>query len=224
MGFSEKLKSENIETWDAILEHPFIHELGVGTLPLEKFTYYIQQDYLYLIEFARCIGLAVVKAEGLESMRRWAEVMDGCLKYEMGMLEEISVKLKLPLNTLSGAARSPTNRAYTNQLLNVAYTGTLGENIASLLPCMWTYQDVGVKLASLGGNTGHPVYEDWCQAYNAAEYSEIVAVYKDLVDFYSEDAGDSMKEKMRRHFAVSMQYEYLFWDMAYSMEKWPFNP
>ena len=224
MGFCEKLKSENIETWDAILEHPFIHELGLGTLPLEKFTYYIQQDYLYLIEFAKCIGLAVAKAEGVESMRRWSGLMDGCLKYEIEMLEDVSVKLKLPQNALSGAARSPTNRAYTNQLLNVAYTGTLGENIASLLPCMWTYQDVGGKLASLGGYMGHPVYEDWCQAYDAAEYQEIVAVYKDLLDSYSKNAGKYMKEKMRRHFAVSMQYEYLFWGMAYNMEKWPFNP
>ena len=223
MGFSEELRKENRRIWDAILGHPFVLELGAGTLPLEKFTYYIKQDYLYLIDFARCIGLAASKAEDVDDMRSWAEMMGGCLKYETEMLESVSEALGVPRGELSRTMKALTNEAYTNHILKVAYEGSMGENVAALLPCMWTYLDVGDVLAGIGGYEGHPVYEEWCEAYTAPEYIEIVEVYRLLVDRSAEEAGKAVKERMRRHFWLSMRYEYMFWEMAYGMEEWPIS-
>jgi len=223
MGFSEELRKENRRIWDAILGHPFVLELGAGTLPLEKFTYYIKQDYLYLIDFARCIGLAASKAEDVDDMRSWAEMMGGCLKYETEMLESVSEALGVPRGELSRTMKALTNEAYTNHILKVAYEGSMGENVAALLPCMWTYLDVGDVLAGIGGYEGHPVYEEWCEAYTAPEYVELVEIYRRLVDRSAEEAGKAVKERMRRHFWLSMRYEYMFWEMAYGMEEWPIS-
>ena len=220
MGFSEELRKENRRIWDAILGHPFILELGAGTLPLEKFTYYVKQDYLYLIDFARCIGLAASKAEDVDDMRSWADMMGGCLRYETEMLESVSKALGVPPGEISQTPKAPTNEAYTNHILKVAYEGSMGENVAALLPCMWTYMDVGGVLAEIGGYEGHPVYEEWCEAYTAPEYIELVEVYRSLVDRSAEEAGKAVKDRMRRHFRLSMQYEYMFWEMAYWMEEW----
>ena len=159
MGFSDQLRKENQRIWDAILEHPFVTELGAGTLPLEKFTYYIKQDYQYLIDFARCIGLATSKAEDVEDMRSWAEMMGGCLRYETEMLESLSRALGMPPGEISQTPKAPTNEAYTNHILKVAYEGSMCENVAALLPCMWAYMDVGDVFASaladidVGGET-----------------------------------------------------------------------
>jgi thiaminase/transcriptional activator TenA len=117
--------------------------------------------------------------------------------------------------------KAPTNEAYTNHILRVAYEGSMGENVAALLPCMWTYLDVGGRLAEIGGYKGHLIYEEWCEAYNAQEYNELVKIYRSLVDRSAEKSGKTVKDKMRHHFRVSMRYEYMFWDMAYSMEEWP---
>ena len=81
------MKLESQRVWDAILEHPFVKELGAGTLPIDKFTYYIKQDYQYLIEFTRCIGIAAYEAEDVETMRKWASMMDRCLRYEPNSLQ-----------------------------------------------------------------------------------------------------------------------------------------
>ncbi|MBD3205930.1 thiaminase II [Candidatus Bathyarchaeota archaeon] len=221
MKFSDELKQENIELWKTVLRHPFIKELGEGTLPMDKFTYYIKQDYLYLEEFARCIGLAASKAGNIDSMRAWAEKMAGCLRYETEMLEDLSAKLNLPKEEISDAEFSPTNRAYTNQLLKVAYSGTIGENIAALLPCMWTYQDVGEVVKHITQVHIHPLYEEWCQAYSAPEYVNLVKTYIDSLNSYASRAGDSQKDLMKKHFALSLKYEFMFWEMSYNMEKWP---
>ncbi len=221
MGFSEELREENRRVWDAITGHPFVRELGAGTLPMEKFTYYIRQDYLYLIDFARCIGLAASKADDVEEMKHWAEMMGGCLKYEAEMLENLSEALGMTPRELRRTPKAPTNEAYTNHLLRVAYEGSMAENVAALLPCMWTYMDVGAALAEIGGYKGHPVYEEWCEAYKAPEYGELVDIYIGQVDRSAEKAGASVKERMRHHFRLSMLYEYMFWEMAYRVENWP---
>jgi thiaminase/transcriptional activator TenA len=221
MGFSDQLRRENTRIWDAIMEHPFVLELGTGTLTLEKFTYYVKQDYLYLIDFARCIGLAASKADDVGDMRSWAEMMEGCLKYETEMLESLSEELGVPPGEIARTPKAPTNEAYTNHILRVAYEGSVGENVAALLPCMWTYMDVGSRLAEIGGYKGHPVYEEWCEAYNAPEYNELVDIYRSLVDRSADRAGDAVKDRMRHHFSMSMRYEYMFWEMAHRMEEWP---
>lgn len=223
MGFSNQLKKENQRIWDAILEHPFVTELGAGTLPLEKFTYYIKQDYQYLIDFARCIGLATSKAEDIEDMRSWAEMMGGCLRYETEMLESLSRALGMPPGEISQTPKAPTNEAYTNHILKVAYEGSMCENVAALLPCMWAYMDVGDVFAEIGDYKGNPVYEKWCEAYTTPEYIDLVEIYRSLVDRSAERAGIAVKDRMRRHFRLSMRYEYMFWEMAYRMEEWPIS-
>jgi len=220
VDFSDQLRNENQHIWDVILEHPFVLELGAGTLPIEKFTYYVKQDYLYLIDFARCIGLAASKAEDIEDMRRWAEMMAGCLRYETEMLESLFKDLGMSPGEIFQTTKAPTNEAYTNHILKVAYEGSMGENVAALLPCMWTYMDMGDVLAEIGGYKGHPIYEKWCEAYTVPEYIDLVNVYRNLVNRSAESAGKTEENRMKRCFMLSIRYEYMFWDMAYGMEDW----
>jgi len=35
---------------------------------------------------------------------------------------------------------------------------------------MWSYLDVGDALAGIGGYKGHPIYEEWCEAYTVPDY------------------------------------------------------
>jgi thiaminase (transcriptional activator TenA) len=221
LAFSKELKKENIKTWTAILHHPFIQELGEASLPIDKFVYYIKQDYRYLIEFSRCLGLAAAKSRNIQIMRKWAQMMEGCLRYETEMIEEVSKSLGIPVEELGNTRMAPSNMAYVNHLLRVAYEGSVAENVAALLPCMWTYMDVGDTLSEIGGYKGHRVYDKWCNTYNAPEYVDLVQIYKDVVDDTAETSGGPIKNRMRWVFQISIRYEYMFWDMAYKLEAWP---
>ena len=39
---------------------------------------------------------------------------------------------------------------------------------------------------------------------------------------YQRDANGQELEAMREAFLTSSRYEYLFWQMAYNQEQWPF--
>ena len=50
--FSTQLKKRSDRIWRAIESHAFLRELHAGSLPMNRFTYFILQDYVYLLDFA----------------------------------------------------------------------------------------------------------------------------------------------------------------------------
>ena len=48
--------------WEANYAHPFVQGIGDGTLPAERFRFYLAQDYVYLIDFCRFFAVAAAKA------------------------------------------------------------------------------------------------------------------------------------------------------------------
>ena len=50
---------------------------------------------------------------------------------------------------------------------------------------------------------------------------DTTAKFRDRADVWAERATATERERMREHFMLSCQLEYLFWDMAYKQEEWP---
>ena len=58
MSFSRGLKSKSAKVWEDGYNHPFVQELGNG-----KFKFYLLQDYLYLLQYAKVFATAVLKSD-----------------------------------------------------------------------------------------------------------------------------------------------------------------
>ena len=76
MKLTERLYHAAAPIWQKIVSHPFVTELGDGTLPLENFRFYMCQDYVFLIEYSRLLALATAKAPDLDTMRQFANLLD----------------------------------------------------------------------------------------------------------------------------------------------------
>ena len=59
MSFSRGLKSKAEKVWEDGYNHPFVQEIGKGILDREKFKFYLLQDYLYLLQYAKVFATAV---------------------------------------------------------------------------------------------------------------------------------------------------------------------
>jgi len=219
-SFSLELRDEAAPIWDRILAHPFLSEMAEGTLPMDKFLFYIKQDHAYLVEFARCLGLAIAKENDREVMRDLVRRLNATLVLEVDMLEGFCARIGLPMEELRKAEPAPANLAYTRHMLNVAYAGSVGEIIASLLPCIWSYGEIGQRLMVCPGLGRNPIYREWCTSYGSEEYRDLISYYRGLLDKEARDASPSLKARMRSHFMLSSRYEYEFWDMAYNKTDW----
>jgi thiaminase (transcriptional activator TenA) len=217
-AFRNILKRAAQPIWEAILAHPFLTELGAGTLPNDRFLYFIRQDYLYLFEFARVLCVGGSKAEDLETLEMFAKHAGNTVAVERIMHTGFMQRLGVQVDELLSSPRTPTTQAYTRHLLAVAHEGTLGEVVAAVLPCYWVYLEVGRTLATC--QPVDPLYRDWIKAYGSETFAELVQQQLELVDRLGARAPAHESRRMTEHFIQSSRYEYLFWDDAYRLVAW----
>ncbi len=221
MGFSDELRSRGAHVWDSEKEHPFVTGIGDGSLSLDRFRYYMRQDYVFLIDFCRAISLAVAKAPSLEDMSWFARLIDETLNTEMALHVGFCADFGITERELLDTSPSPTTWAYTRHMMNTAHAGSVGEVAAVILPCSWGYAEIGQKLYAQGLPRSQPLYARWIEMYNSPEFEELAIWLRGFIDRCAQTAGSADLASMERAFMISSQYEYMFWDAAWRMEDWP---
>ncbi len=219
MSFTEELTEVADSVWDAILDHPLVKRLGEGTLDEAPFRYWVRQDYVYLIEYARVFAHGAATAPDLERMGTFAELLYSTINTEMDLHREYAAEFGISEAELEATEPSPTTRAYTDFLVRVAATGTFGDLVAALLPCMWGFNETGKRLDGRG-KPDHEQYAAWIEMYAGEEFSELTAWCQDLMDDVAADASAAERERYRELFRTSARYEYRFWDAAWRQEEW----
>ena len=221
MGFSEEMRRQCAEIWDTEHNHSLVSGIGDGTLELDKFRYYMRQDYIYLIDFCRVIALAAAKTQDVEDMGWFASLLDETLNTEMALHVSFCEDFGISEAELLATQPSPTTQAYTRFLLQTAYRGSIGEISSAILPCMWGYSEIGQMLYDRGVPEDAPLYTRWIEMYNSQEFADLAARMRQFLDRIAGECGKSELERMREAFVAGSRYEYMFWDAAWRMEEWP---
>ena len=77
VSFSEYLKKSCLDVWELAHEHhPFVRSMGDGTLSMDRFTYFMKQDYLFLIDYCRVVAIATAKSDGLSIIAKCSKIFD----------------------------------------------------------------------------------------------------------------------------------------------------
>jgi thiaminase/transcriptional activator TenA len=205
----------------AILRHPFIAGLTDGSLPRERFEFYAVQDALYLREFARALAIAGARAPKDDWIVMLADHAAGALRVERTLHEGFFKEFGLTPEAVAATPLAPTNLAYTHYLLAVAYGTPFHEALGALLPCYWIYWEVGKALTRAG--SPNPLYARWIGTYGSDEFGTIVSAVLEATNEIAAQIGDAERAAMRRHFRTTSRYEWMFWDMGYRSEQWPFD-
>ena len=215
--FSDVLKQHSIETWNRILNHSFITEISMDVLPLDKFTFYLKQDNIFLQEFCKFLQVAKQKSNS-PKMREWFDgLIYSTTNFEMQMQTQILDILRISSGTnLKGMfpSTATTTLNYTSYLRQISSTGSMGEIVSAMAPCPWTYFEIAEKLSKSYSQRG--IYKKWVQFYSSEESYKQVKEIKMMLDVLGKEANEKDKMTMKNHFATSCKYECLFWDMAYN--------
>ena len=203
--FSDLLRDRASAIWELEHQHPFVVELGNGTLPLEKFQWYMKQDYLFLIDFSRVIAMAVAKADTLEDMGWFARLLHETLNTEMALHVSFCKDFGIPEADLLATRRSPTTLAYVDHMLSTAHAGTIGEIAATLLPCSWGYAEIGQTLERRGKPVDHPLYCRWIEMYSSPEFGELAEWLRSFIDRIAMDLAGQAARALGRHLRRQQQ-------------------
>ena len=214
-SYSAYLWSQASPVWEAVSVHPFLSELQDGILPVEKFRYYILQDYLYLGAFGRAAAAALSQAPDTDSALRLLKRVN--TPVERPLHAALFDALDITEEEAEASLPSPTNLAYMNHIEVSMDMGGLASGVAALLPCPRIYHEVGKILT----DPVHPIYRIWQSTYAEGLLEASVAAWSEFVDELAEDAGPDTRALMEEAYLTSSRYEYMFWTMAYNLEEWP---
>jgi len=117
------------------------------------------------------------------------------------------------------AEPAPTTLAYTSYLLATTLAGSYAEGVSVVLPCYWIYHEVGRELVRRGSPNAQ--YQKWIDTYADDQYGAVVQAVLDVADGLGPVVGPAERALMHRHFRVTSQYEWMFWDAGYRQEQWP---
>ncbi|MEM4297405.1 MAG: thiaminase II [Nitrososphaerota archaeon] len=218
-SFTESLWSSITNIYKAIVNHPFIQGLVDGSLEEEKFKFYVIQDALYLSEYSRALSIAASKAPHDEWAMMFNDHARMAILVERSLHEGFFKEWGLGKEGVYSTPMTPTNLAYTSYLKAVAYSSPFHELLAALLPCYWIYWEVGKELEKQGSRKR--LYQRWIDTYSSDEYAGICKAVLDITDEYSRELTEAQRLRMKNHFMTTSKYEYMFWDSAYRLERWP---
>ncbi|UOQ49184.1 thiaminase II [Gracilibacillus caseinilyticus] len=223
MTFSEELRVAADDVFEGIFQHPFVTGLGKGNLKKEAIIHYVKADFEYLNAFINIYGLAISKSDVRDEMNYFYEQIGFVLHSEIHPHNNLCEVAGVSYDELQGYPLPPTADHYVTHMKTVALQGSIGELIAALLPCPWTYLEIGHYLMKkYKPQENHPFY-DWISFYAQDETASVTTELRKRLDKWAEEAGETEKQKAKLAFMKSCQLEYLFWEMAYQVEEWPFS-
>ncbi len=214
MGFDDTLRSAADDLWEAQHAHPFVRGLGDGSLPAARFREYIAQDYVFLIDYGRLLALGAARSPDLPTMRRFADLTQAILVTEMDLHRGLAASWGIDEPTLAATKPTPVTSAYVDFLLRTAALGDFAELVAALLPCMWSYAEIGERLAAAqaSGAADPGPYAEWVATYASAEFQDLAAWCRGLTAELAADAGPATRDRMTRAFLAASRHEVAFWE------------
>jgi thiaminase (transcriptional activator TenA) len=215
--FTDRLWQEITPIYDAILAHPLLAELADGSLSRERFVFYMQQDGLYLQDFARTLGLAGVRSPDAATVQAYLDFGSVAVTVERALHESYFAEFGVS----EAVEKAPACFAYTNYLLATGAVGSYAEVVAALLPCFWIYREVGnhIYRTAAKGLESNP-YRRWIETYAGDSYDAAVESALSITNRVAASVTQEDRERMVTAFRTSSRLEWQFWDSAYRLEAW----
>ncbi|MFG6194093.1 TenA family protein [Nonomuraea sp. JJY05] len=200
MTVSEKLHAVGRPLLRAQLDHPTVAGIARGDLPEPVFRSWLEQDYLFLLDYVRVFArLAWQAPDG--HLGDLVDLAHTTYHDELSLHRSLSAEFGADLE---GAVKGPACAAYTAFLLESA--ASYGEGLAALYPCMWGYSSLGQILAE--NPPAEPRYRAWVDTYADPAFAALTARIGQMIDEVGPDPA-----RAEELFAEGMAHELAFWSV-----------
>ncbi|WP_111710046.1 thiaminase II [Lutibacter citreus] len=201
-----------------ITELKFIKGLINGSLTQDRFSYYIQQDSIYLGEYGRVLAGIGAKLSNPTYRSLFLKFAADTVFVEQELHREFQKTLKSNIESET----SPVCLLYTSFLHKQLAIEPIEVAIAAILPCFVIYGKVGNYIKANQTKTENP-YQQWINTYGGEEFTKAIKQAEQITNDLAKNTTEEIRKKMIETYIMSTRMEYMFWDSAYKLEKWPLN-
>ena len=203
MSLSARLTALGQPLVDEQLAHPFVRGIADGDLDPDAFRAWLEQDYLFLLDYVRVFSRLAWQAPDAH-LGDLVDLAHETLHSEMDLHRSLATSFGADLDR---AVKGPACAAYTSFLLDAA--ACYGIGLAALLPCMWGYSQLGLRLAAITPPGSR--YRAWVDTYADPGFTRLAdrcAQMLDEVDLTPDEV------EAERAFLEGMRHELAFWDVG----------
>lgn len=218
MLFSRLIEA-NSQIWDEYLHHEFVKKLENGSLKEENFLFYLKQDYIYLIHYAKCYARLSLNAKNAEELRFAMKFQNYIVEGEIELHKSI-LKLGIDADKLNVKDESLTNIAYTRYMLSVGESGDFLDMLVALSACAIGYGYIGAEIYKRLDKEklqNHP-YKEWILTYSSDEFQNEIKEFEDFLNSYTQKISQEKFENLSEIFYNVVRLESAFWEHALQMK------
>ncbi|NMP23398.1 thiaminase II [Sulfobacillus harzensis] len=216
------LRERAEKDWQRIRQHPMVVAIGQGTLERSVFRTFIQQDALYLQDFSRVLARLASLAPDIAAARLLLAHADTVFQVEGELHQSAARDLGILEGQLGRGPKGLITKAYGDHMVRQVMQGAFLPALAAVLPCYWTYAEIGTELYGLG-LPEDKLLRDWILVYSGDEYRRAVDEIVSLFDRLAGASGKDEDAQVEEVFDWSMIYEWLFWEQAYNGQQFFVN-
>ncbi|EAJ6871841.1 thiaminase II [Campylobacter coli] len=218
MLFSRLIEA-NSQIWDEYLHHEFVKKLENRSLKEENFLFYLKQDYIYLIHYAKCYARLALNAKNAEELRFAMKFQNYIVEGEIELHKSI-LKLGIDADKLNVKDESLTNIAYTRYMLSVGESGDFLDMLVALSACAIGYGYIGAEIYKRLDKEklqNHP-YKEWILTYSSDEFQNEIKEFEDFLNSYTQKISQEKFENLSEIFYNVVRLESAFWEHALQMK------
>lgn len=218
MLFSNLIK-ENQKIWDAYLHHDFVKKLEDKSLKQENFLFYLKQDYIYLLNYAKCYARLALNSNTAKELRFAMKFQNYIVEGEMELHRAI-LSLGINADELDIKDESLVNIAYSRYMLSVGENGDFLDMLVALSACAIGYGYIGAEIYQRLGKEklqNHP-YKEWILTYSSDEFQNEIKEFEDFLNSYTQQISQEKFENLSEIFYNVVRLENAFWEHALQMK------
>ncbi|WP_062996785.1 TenA family protein [Nocardia mikamii] len=200
MSLSTHLEEIGLPLLRQQLAHPTVAGIARGDLPEQVFRAWLEQDYLFLLDYVRVFARLAWQAPASQ-LGDLVDLAHATYHDELSLHRSLAAEFGADLD---GATKGETCAEYSAFLLDSA--ASYADGLAALYPCMWGYSTLGAILARTMPD--EPRYRRWIQTYADPEFAASTRRCARMLDEVVVDPA-----RAERLFRQGLRFELEFWDV-----------
>lgn len=212
-GFSERLRDENSENWQAAINHRFVDEIFRGAVPQDVMRRYLVQDYQFVDRFVALIGMAIATADLFESRIRFAQFAAMITSDENTYFQRAFDALGVPASEREKPAITAPTAGFQDLMKQAAASG----NYASCLAVLTVAEGLYLEWADRPGAELPQdfVHAEWITLHNNDGFRAFVGWLRSELDRAGRAADDANQVEAAGFFRRAVELEREFFDHIY---------
>ena len=217
-SWSKEIWKKSSKIYNSILELDFLKELSEGTLDSDIFARYIAQDEIYLKNYYHQMNMLADMMESTDDKELFIAFAKSGMEGEKALHDMLIDRYGIETKVEPSKVTSD----YNAHICEGIATGDLCIALASVLPCMWIYNQVGLHILNHSKLEGNP-FKEWILEYGQEEFTTGVNKVLKMVDGWASKTDKQTREKMDYYYLKAALYEYAFWDYGYNADSKSYN-